>query len=291
MSVLGGKRTWGEQHGKFVPRSRRRTLVNRVLAVAIAAGLSSHSPALAEPVRVNGIELHYETQGSGEPLLLLHGFGGCGAMWGPVAQGFAKQYRVFTVDARGHGRSTNPSGKFSHPQAAEDIRALMDSLGIKQARAIGFSSGGMTLLQLASKYPDRVSKMVVVGATTHFPEQARAMLKGVTYEALPPPVQDQFRRCATRGEGQVRELVTQFRAFGDSRDDMNLTAADLAKIKASTLIIHGDRDHFFPVSVPVAMYMGIPNAALWIVPNGDHSPNSGADQREFMETIGEFLSK
>jgi pimeloyl-ACP methyl ester carboxylesterase len=265
--------------------------MNRFLAVAISVGVAVQSPALAETVSVNGIELHYESRGSGEPLLLLHGFGGCGAMWAPAAQELAKQYRVITVDARGHGRSTNPSGKFSHPQAAEDLRALMDNLDIKQARGIGFSSGGMTLLQLATKYPDRLSRMVLVGATTHFPEQARAMLKGVTYEALPPPVQEQFRACASRGDSQVRELVTQFRAFGDSHDDMNLTSADLAKIKASTLIVHGDRDEFFPVSVPVTMYNGIPKAALWIVPNGDHSPNSGADQRDFMETVGEFLAK
>ena len=265
--------------------------MNRFLSLALIGALFVQSPALADTARVNGVELHYETKGSGEPLILLHGFGGCGAMWSPAAQEFAKRYRVITVDARGHGRSTNLSGKFSHPQAAEDIRALMDSLGIKQARGIGFSSGGMTLLQLASKYPDRLSKMVVVAATTHFPEQARVMLKGVTYEGLPPPVKEQFQNCASRGESQVRELVAQFRAFGDSHDDMNMNAADLARIKASTLIVHGDRDEFFPVSVPVAMYTEIPKAALWIVPKGDHSPNAGADQREFMKTVSEFLSK
>jgi pimeloyl-ACP methyl ester carboxylesterase len=265
--------------------------MNRILIASVAAALAFHAPAGAESVRINGIELHYETQGSGEPLILLHGFGGCGATWAREAQAFSRRYRVISVDLRGHGHSTNPSGKFSHPQSAEDIRALMDSLNIKQARAIGFSSGAMTLLRLATKYPDRLSKMVVVAGTMDFPDQARTIIRGATMETLPPPVLEEFRHCATRGDAQVAELLTQFRAFGDSTDDMNLTAADLGRVKASTLIIHGDRDEFFPVSIPVAMYAAIPKAALWIVPGGDHSPNAGADQEEFVETVGEFLAK
>lgn len=261
------------------------------IATILAAALTVHAPAQAESVQVNGIELHYTSQGTGEPLLLLHGFGGCGAMWTPVAQELAKRYRVISVDMRGHGKSTNPSNKFSHPQSAEDIRALMDSLNIRQARAAGFSSGGMTLLRLATKYPDRLSKMVVVGATTNFPEQARVIIRGATIQTVPPPVLDMFRGCATRGDAQVGELLAQFRAFGDSTDDMNLIPADLARVKASTLIIHGDRDEFFPVSIPVTMYTSIPEAALWIVPGGDHSPSAGADQEEFVEAVSEFLQK
>jgi pimeloyl-ACP methyl ester carboxylesterase len=265
--------------------------MNRILIASVAAALAFHAPAQAESVQVNGIELHYTSQGTGEPLLLLHGFGGCGANWTRETQEFAKRYRVISVDMRGHGHSTNPSGKFSHPQSAEDIRALMDHLNIKQARAVGFSSGGMTLLRLATKYPDRLSKMVVVGATMDFPEQARVIIRGASMETVPPPVLDLFRSCATRGDAQVGELLAQFRAFGDSTDDMNLTAADLARVKASTLIVHGDRDDFFPVAIPVTMYAAIPKAALWIVPGGDHSPGGGADLEEFVETVGEFLAK
>ena len=266
--------------------------MNRLLiASAIAAALAVHAPVQAEIAKVNGIELHYDVQGSGEPLILLHGFLECSSLWAPVVPELAKRYKVITVDLRGHGRSTNPSNKFSHPQSAEDIRALMDSLGIKQARAVGFSSGGMTLLRLATKYPERLSKMVVVGATTHFPEQARAMVRSVKMENLPPPMLGAFRNCATRGDGQVRDLLAQFANFANTTDDMNLTPADLARIKAQTLIIHGDRDEFFPVAVPVAMYGAIPKAALWIVPGGDHSPSAGADLEEFVETVGEFLAK
>ena len=266
--------------------------MTRMLIASIAAAtLAFHAPPTAQRVQVNGIELHYDVQGTGEPLIMLHGFGMCGAMWTPVAQELARRYRVISVDMRGHGRSTNPSNKFSHPQSAEDIRALMDSLGIKQARAIGFSSGGMTLLRLATKYPDRLTKMVVVGATTHFGDQARAMVRSVSKETLPPPILDGFRKCATRGDTQVREILAQFAHFADTTDDMNLTPADLAKVKAQTLIVHGDRDEFFPVAIPVTMYGSIPKAALWIAPGGDHSPSAGADREEFVETVGEFLER
>jgi pimeloyl-ACP methyl ester carboxylesterase len=245
----------------------------------------------AETVALNGVELHYSARGTGEPLLLLHGFGSCAADWGSLADKLASKHRVITIDARGHGRSTNPSGKFSHAQAADDLRALMDHLGIKQARALGFSSGGMTLLQLATRHPDRVSRMVVVGATTHFPEHAREILKSATMEQLPQQVLAGFRQCASRGEEQVRSLVGQFRALGSSRDDMNLRRPDLARIKAKTLIVHGDRDMFFPVSIPATLYQSISGSALWIVPNGDHSPTAGADEAAFVHEVGSFLQK
>lgn len=250
-----------------------------------------NAPAAAETVRVNGIDLHYEVSGAGEPLLLLHGFGSCAAEWRAVTAEFAKRYRVIAVDQRGHGQSTNPSGRFTHRQSAEDIRALMDSLGTRKARAFGFSSGGMTLLQLAVKYPDRLSKLVIVSATTHFPDEARSILRGASLETMPPPVREQYQRCAARGEPQMRELVAQFASFADSRDDMNLTASDLGRIKASTLIVHGDRDEFFPVGIPVAMYAGIAGSELWIVPGGGHSPPESADEAFFLKTVGSFLAK
>jgi pimeloyl-ACP methyl ester carboxylesterase len=264
----------------------------KLIGVAVAALIALTAfPANADVVKVNGTDLHYTVTGAGEPLLLLHGFGSCAAGWAGIAAKLSDSYKVIAVDARGHGRSTNPSGRFSHPQAAEDIRALLDALKIKKARAIGFSSGGMTLLQLATRHPDRLSKMVVIGATTHFPNEARAILQSAGMDSLPPPVLASFRECASRGEPQVRSLVEQFRALGFSRDDMNLQAADLAKVTARTLIVHGDRDMFFPVTIPVKLYESIKDAALWIVPNGSHSPTAGAGEGAFLAAAKTFLAE
>ena len=246
-------------------------------------------PATAETANVNGMEMHYTVSGAGEPLVLLHGFGSCGADWGSIGKALADKHKVIAIDARGHGESTNPSGKFSHPQAAEDIRALLDALKIDKASAIGFSSGGITLLHLASRHPERLSKMVVIGATTHFPVQARAILKSASMDTIPPDVLAVFRECATHGDAQVRSLLEQFRAFGFSTDDTNLQPSDLAKITAETLIIHGDRDIFFAVAIPVGMYGSIKKSQLWIVPNGDHSPTGGADEAAFVKKVRAFL--
>lgn len=269
----------------------KEALVKAVIVAAFALIAVTPIPLSAETVALNGMDLRYSERGEGEPLLLLHGFGSCADEWGSLAEKLAAKHRIVTVDARGHGQSTNPSGKFSHAQAADDIRALLDHLGIKQARALGFSSGGMTLLHLATRYPDRVDKMVIVGATNHFPDQAREILKFATMDQLPPEVLDGFRKCATRGEEQVRSLVDQFRAFGFSQDDMNLQAADLARIKAKTLIVHGDRDMFFPVTIPVGIYGSISGSALWIVPNGGHSPTAGADEALFIREVETFFEK
>lgn len=263
-----------------------------VIIIALVTGGTLAKSASAETLRTNGVEIEYQVAGSGEPLLMIHGFGECiDQSWGAIAPELAKSYRVIAVNQRGHGRSTNPTGKFTHRQSAEDIRNLMDALGVKSVSAIGFSSGGMALLHLATRYPKRVSKLVLVGATTHFGEQARRIMRSVASDGLPPPVRKQFLKCAVRGPTQADELGRQFGAFKDSHTDVNFKAVDLAKIKARTLIIHGDRDIFFPVSIPVAMYSAIPKSQLWIVPGGDHSSTAGAPTPIFVDTVKSFLSR
>lgn len=243
-------------------------------------------------VRLNGIDMHYEVRGSGEPLLLLHGFGMCGpGDWGDIADALAKTNRVIMPDLRGHGWSTNPSNAYTMRQSAEDIRELLDHLGIKTVRAMGISAGGMTLLHLATKHPAKVETMVLIGAANHFPAQARQMLGSITVDNLPGEVTDQFKRCASRGDEQVGELMKQFTGFKDSYEDMNLTAPYLSTIKARTLIVHGDRDEFFPVSIPIEIYGAIPGSQLWIVPNGDHVPIYGARTPEFLRVTAAFLKQ
>lgn len=263
-----------------------------------AAALIVASPAPAQAktapgklVQLNGMTIHYEERGQGEPLLLLHGFGMCGpGDWGDHVAEFAKNYRVILPDLRGHGWSTNPSGKFTMRQSAEDIRALLDHLGLRNIRAMGISAGGMTLLHLTTKYPDRVSKMALIGATNQFVDQTRKVIRGEVSAPLPKEVREMFDSCASRGSPQVRDLMAQFQGFAESHDDMNLTPANLATIKARTLIVHGDRDEFFPVEIPVEMYRSIPGSQLWIVPNGDHVPIYGSRAAEFQRVTRQFLS-
>lgn len=270
---------------------RQLRLFAVVLAI-FAAGTAARAqnPAPGQTMGVNDIEMYYEVRGTGEPLLLLHGFGGCGSDWAPLTDSLAARYQLIIPDLRGHGGSTNPSGSFTHRQAALDVFALLDRLNVPRIKAMGFSTGGMTLLHMATQQPGRIDAMVLVGATHYFPEQARAIMRGVGSGSVPTDVRERFARCATRGETQVRQLLAQFAGFTDSVDDMNFTAPYLGTIRARTLIVHGDRDEFFPVDIPVAMYSAIPHSALWIVPRVGHVPIFLSRAREFQEVVSAFLA-
>jgi len=247
--------------------------------------------ATHDSVAVNGITLAYRVIGEGEPLVLLHGFGGTGDNWTGVLEDFSS-YRLIVPDLRGHGRSTNPSERFTHRQAALDIFALLDRLGVDTFRAMGTSTGGMTLLHMATTQPERVEAMVLIGATSYFPEEARAIMRASDPANLSQEAFEGRGRAHSRGAAQARELAEQFYAFRDNYDDMNFTGPYLSTITASTLILHGDRDQFFPVSIPVEEYEAIPDSYLWIVPNGGHVPLLGSERGRtfFSEVVLDFLA-
>lgn len=274
----------------------RRTLVGLCAALLCATVPSAAYPQSSaqlrfDSVEVNGIKLVYRTVGSGDPLILLHGFGGTGEDWTPFVEDLAPTYTLIIPDLRGHGRSTNPSGQFTHRQSALDIFALLDRLGIQRFRAMGISTGGMTLLHMATSQPERVEAMVLIGATSYFPEQARQIMRANDPDSVPQATLDALARQHVRGVEQARDLQRQFSAFKDSYDDMNFTPPLLSTIQARTLIIHGDRDPFFPVSIPVEEYGAIPHSYLWIIPNGGHVPLPRTDpgRGAFMEAINAFL--
>ncbi|MGO4670985.1 alpha/beta fold hydrolase [Bosea sp. 2RAB26] len=223
-------------------------------------------------VQIDNIGMYYEEYGVGTPLVLLHGFGGCGQNWLPFTAKLSERHRLIVVDLRGHGRSTNPENRFTHREAASDVFLLLEKLGVGRFSAMGISSGGMTLLHMATSQPKRIDSMVLISATTHFTDQARVIMRRASFEFMPQQVREMYRECAKRGDEQISQLIDQINALGESHDDMNLTEQDLSSIAARTLVVHGDRDRFFPVEIPVSIYRSIPDAALWIVPGGEHAP-------------------
>ncbi|MFS2032426.1 alpha/beta fold hydrolase [Polaromonas sp. CT11-55] len=228
--------------------------------------------ARGHTIQINNIEMYYEEYGAGKPLVLLHGFGGCAQNWHPFTAKLSERHRLIVVDLRGHGHSTNPENKFTHREAAGDVFLLLDKLGVGQFSAMGMSSGGMTLLHMTTSQPKRIDSMVLISATTHFPDQARAIMRRASFGTMPQQVREMYRECAKRGEEQIRQLMAQFNALHANYDDMNFTAQRLSTITARTLVVHGDRDAFFPVEIPVSLYRSIPDAELWIIPGGDHVP-------------------
>lgn len=254
--------------------------------------MSNPAPALPDNghiAAVNGIDLYYEEVGAGSPLVLLHGFFRSTLVWQPYVDDLAAHFKVIAVDLRGHGRSTNPAGRFTHSQSARDLFALLGQLGVERFQAMDISSGGMTLLHMATQQPARVETMVLIGATPYFGDETRALQRRRTVDSLTPSDWETLRLHHHHGDEQIRALVNQFHGFADSYDDMNFTAPYLSTIQARTLIVHGDRDEHFPVSIPVEMYHAIPHSYLWVVPNGGHVPITGERAQPFTQTALAFL--
>ncbi|MGE5243415.1 MAG: alpha/beta fold hydrolase [Betaproteobacteria bacterium] len=238
-------------------------------------------------IHVNGIELHWEEHGDGEPLLWLHGFMGVGADWRFLFDAPPDGCRLIAPDLRGQGSSTAPAGAYSFRESARDTLALLDHLRVERVKAIGLSGGGITALHMATIEPARIAAMVVVSAPPSFPEQARAIQR-VFSESMLPEAERTRMRSRHRRPGQLDALFAQARAFAGS-DDPNFTPAELASIAAETLIVFGDRDPFYPVSMAVDLYRAIPRSYLWVVPNGGHGPVFGQSAPSFGATALAFL--
>jgi pimeloyl-ACP methyl ester carboxylesterase len=113
---------------------------------------------------VNGINLYYETLGSGRPLVLLHGGLGSGEMFGPVLPALAAHHQVIVVDLQGHGRTADIDRPFDVRLMADDIAALIDHLGLDRPDLVGYSVGGGVALHVAAKYPEKVGRLVTASA-------------------------------------------------------------------------------------------------------------------------------
>jgi 3-oxoadipate enol-lactonase len=106
--------------------------------------------------RCNGVNLYYESQGSGYPVILIQGLGGDGASWALQRAALTPSCQVVTVDNRGVGQSGKPAGPYTTELLAEDLVALLDHLGIAQAFLMGASMGGMIAQEIALRWPERV---------------------------------------------------------------------------------------------------------------------------------------
>ena len=112
----------------------------------------------------NGIKIYYEEYGQGEPLLLLHGNSESINSFHLQIPEFSKSYHVIAVDTRGQGKSTEDGKLYTYDLFAEDMNALLEYLKLEKVNILGWSDGGNTGLIMAMKYPQRVKKLVTMGA-------------------------------------------------------------------------------------------------------------------------------
>jgi pimeloyl-ACP methyl ester carboxylesterase len=237
---------------------------------------------------LNGVKLYFEIHGTGEPLLFLHGFSGSSQDWMASIGALRNQFQCIAPDLRGHGRSSILLKPFRHQEAADDMLALLDHLGIATCKGLGISGGGNVLLHMATRQPGRIKAMVLVSATPYFPAQARQIMARYA-DALPESEWERLRRSHPGGDEQIRALLASTASLAESHDDMNFTPAQLSTIQARTLIVQGDHDPLYPIEISVEMAGSIPKSSLWIVPNAGHGPVIGARWPEFLKTAAAFL--
>ena len=240
-------------------------------------------------VEIDGLELHYETAGEGEPLLWLHGFMGAGPDWKYIFNEPPAGFRLIAPDLRGHGASTNPSGEFSFRHAAAGVLSLLRHLGLAKVKAIGLSGGGITLLHMATARPACVESMVIVSAPPYFPEQTRAIQRQTSEAMFSDIEMDLMRKRHRHGDKQVQQLFAYSRALAENYDDVNFTPPFLATIAAETLIVFGDRDPLYPVSLAFELRSAIPRSYLYVIPDAGHAPVFGEHAAPFAATALAFL--
>ena len=233
--------------------------------------------------RINGIDLYYETHGEGPALILAHGGGGNHLSWWQQVPELSRQYRCVTFDHRGFGESRDiPDGP--GPTAyVEDLRQLLDHLGIERAALVGQSMGGWSVLGFASAFPDRVSTLVLCDTTAGMddPEvmRAQAALRDNTKETLA-----QVLTRAYAADFPQRDPVRCFlyqQIAGLNRHvppklipilmSMKHRVDGIIAKRVPTMLIVGEEDALIAPRIMEVMAQRIPHALLVKFPGGGHS--------------------
>lgn len=253
-----------------------------------AAPIAAQSTAHGHTIPINGFDMYYETAGEGDPLLLVHGWSGNADYFQPLIEDLAAHYRLIIPELRGHGRSTNPDGAFTIQQTALDVLALLEHLELEGVHSLGASAGGLTLIRMALEDPYALQTMIVVGVGTHFPVACRESMAATDADSYSPEWWRIMRERHSHGDEQIREIAGYLRKLAEVEGDMHFTPEALATIQTRTLIAQGDSDWCFPTPLVAGMHQAIPDAALWVIPNGEHVPILGERAPRFLEVALAF---
>src|SRR5580692_11728160 len=201
---------------------------------------------------LNGISLFYEEQGSGQPLILLHGGLGMGEMYAPILPLLAKDRRVITVDLQAHGHTADVDRPLRHETLADDIAALIRYLGLEQADVMGYSFGAATALRTAIQHPDLVRRLVIVSLPARrdgwYPEGLAGMdqMGAQLAEFLQSsPMYQVYAQVAPR----VQDWPVLLDKTGELlRRDYDWSA-EIARITAPAMLVYADADAVRPAHI------------------------------------------
>lgn len=194
---------------------------------------------------VNGINLYYETHGSGRPMILLHGGLGLGEMFGPVLPALAERHQLIVPDLQGHGHTADIDRPLDMRLMADDIAALIGHLGLEKPDVVGYSLGGGVAMHTASRHPDVVGKLVMASANVWRSAIYSEMLAqqgqvgAAAAEFLKDtPMYESYMRTAPRPEDFPRLLDKIGKAMADDFD----FSEEVRALRVPTLVVAGDCD-------------------------------------------------
>jgi 3-oxoadipate enol-lactonase len=248
----------------------------------------------------HGESIHYLKEGSGPALVLIHSLGSSVHMWKEQIAALKDRYTVIAFDCRGHGQSS-ANGEVSMTAAAEDLKAVLDHLGVTECHLIGISMGGPIALVFSSKWP-RMARSLVLADSFAKPAEGSADRFAATREAIayismrefgtqyaaerlmsatPLAVQDELAGAIAKMSPSAYLQTMQSVLLGD------FTAA-LAEVKVPALVLIGENDSVTPRPASDYLVQHIAGAVLEIVPGAGHLSNLD-NPAFFNAAISKFL--
>lgn len=242
----------------------------------------------------NGVQIYFEEHGSGEPVMLVHGFASRAEHnWG-VTKWFttlAPHYRVVALDCRGHGKSGKPHdpAAYGGNTMGNDVIRLLDHLGIKRTLIMGYSMGGRIVTGLLMSHPERLRAAVLggigaVSATT--PSFSRKPIVDALLADNASGVTDErakgFRQFAESAGNDLKALAA---CMGASREDFTAEQIAASKIRIPVMIVIGTKDLL--VGNPTLLRDSIPGSKLVMLEGRDHLNAPG--DKHYKEAVLEFF--
>jgi 3-oxoadipate enol-lactonase len=250
--------------------------------------------------QINRIKLYYEVHGEGPAVVLAHGAGGNHLSWWQQVPVLSRRFRCVTFDHRGFGSSHDLSGGPGAEAFIEDLRQLLDHLGIERTALVAQSMGGWTSLGFASKYPERVIALALCDTTAGIDDAEVAREMRSLQETMPRPLAVVLQRAYSIQFPQ-REPAKCFLYQQISGLNVHVPSDLLIKLTAMrhrveplidrripTLLLVGAEDVLTPAKTMELMARRIPHARFVQVPAAGHSVYFERPE-EFNRIVTEFL--